>query len=130
MINNKTTISLRAGGYEEDDFSANDVLPTAEKTLISTQDWNIGGTTSISASNDEGGYAVNFEIACEAESSELTADVIRYSGVWRQGNDSQQLVGLDRKLDWKNFTTKWEELSKQKLRLVDLDTYVEGNKRR
>ena len=131
LINNKTTITLRAGGYEEDDFSPNDVLPTAEKTLVSTEDWNIGGTTSISASNDEGSYTVNFEIKCAAEASGLTAgDVIRYGGVWRQGNEEQQIIGIKRQLDWNDFSAEWEEFSKKKLRLVDLETYVQDGSRK
>jgi hypothetical protein len=42
--------------------------------------------------------------------------------VWRAGSDAHYLwVGVD----WTNFKTKWEELSKKNLRLVDLEVYQE-----
>ncbi|MGJ5634633.1 hypothetical protein [Nostoc sp. CALU 1950] len=48
-----------------------------------------------------------------------------YVGVFRAGNDPYAFwVG-----DWNSFQTKWDELSKAGLRLVDLETFVDGNKR-
>jgi hypothetical protein len=39
------------------------------------------------------------------------------------GSDAHYLwVGVD----WNNFKAKWEELSKQNLRLVDIDVHKEG----
>ena len=102
-----------------------------KKHLYQLRIENIGGTTSISASNDEGSYTVNFEIKCAAEASGLTAgDVIRYGGVWRQGNEEQQIIGIKRQLDWNDFSAEWEEFSKKKLRLVDLETYVQDGSRK
>jgi len=49
-----------------------------------------------------------------------------YAGVFRSGSDGHALwAGVD----WENFKSKWEELSKQNLRLIDFETYTEGNKR-
>jgi len=49
-----------------------------------------------------------------------------YTGVWRQGSDGYYLwAGVD----WDNFTTKWQALARQDLRLVDISTYVKDGKR-
>ena len=48
-----------------------------------------------------------------------------YVGVFRAGNDPYAFwVG-----DWNSFIGKWQELSNAGLRLVDLETFVDGNKR-
>jgi len=48
-----------------------------------------------------------------------------YVGVFRAGNDPYAFwVG-----DWDSFKAKWVELSNAGLRLVDLETFVDGNKR-
>jgi hypothetical protein len=49
-----------------------------------------------------------------------TADL--YAGVWRAGNDPYYLWVAD----WNGFNAKWQELSKQNLRLVDLKVYTGG----
>src|SRR5260370_794912 len=50
-----------------------------------------------------------------------------FAGVWRAGNDPYYLwVGAG----WNDFVKKWEDLSKQNLRLVDLETYEEGGQRK
>ncbi len=50
-----------------------------------------------------------------------------FAGVWRSGNDAHYLwAGVD----WNSFNAKWEELSKQNLRLVDVATYGEGSQRK
>src|SRR5258708_5164928 len=50
-----------------------------------------------------------------------------FAGVWRAGNDPYYLwVGSN----WDDFNKKWEELSKQNLRLVDVETYMDGGQRR
>lgn len=51
----------------------------------------------------------------------------RFSGVWDGGGGGHYLwVGVD----WESFEDKWEELATQNLRLVDLETYVEGGQRK
>jgi len=45
-----------------------------------------------------------------------------YAGVWRSGSDPYYLWVAD----WNSFKAKWEELSKQNLRLVDLKVYTGG----
>jgi len=50
-----------------------------------------------------------------------------FAGVWRAGNDPYYLwVGVD----WNNFNAKWQELAKQNLRLVDVETWGEGSQRK
>jgi len=50
-----------------------------------------------------------------------------FTGVWRSGNDAHYLwAGVD----WNSFNAKWEELSKQNLRLVDVETWGEGAQRK
>ena len=46
-----------------------------------------------------------------------------YAGVWRHGTDPYYLWGG---VDWNSFNTKWQQLSNQGLRLVDLKVYA-GN---
>ena len=50
--------------------------------------------------------------------------VRKWAGVWREGNDGHYLwAGVD----WASFTAKWKELAaKDNLRLIDVETYVEG----
>ena len=51
----------------------------------------------------------------------------RFLGVFRAGTDDHALwVGND----WDGFKTKWEEFSKKGLRLIDLETYVQGSTRK
>jgi hypothetical protein len=50
-----------------------------------------------------------------------------FAGIFRAGTDGHALWEGD---DWTGFQSKWTELSKQNLRLVDLETYVEGGKRK
>lgn len=45
-----------------------------------------------------------------------------YAGVWRSGTDPYYFWVSD----WNSFTAKWEELTKQNLRLVDLKVHSEG----
>jgi hypothetical protein len=52
---------------------------------------------------------------------------VRYAGVFRAGNDGHALWVGD---NWTGFEAKWKELSKQGLRLIDLETYVIGKTRR
>ncbi len=51
----------------------------------------------------------------------------RYTGVWESGSDGYYLWSG---VDWNNFNEKWKELAKQNLRLIDIETYVEGGKRK
>jgi hypothetical protein len=49
-----------------------------------------------------------------------------YAGVWRSGSDGYYLwTGAN----WPSFFAKWNELASQNLRLVDIETYTEGNNR-
>jgi murein DD-endopeptidase MepM/ murein hydrolase activator NlpD len=49
-----------------------------------------------------------------------------FTGIWRQSADQTQLVNG---LEWGSFLAKWDELSKNNLRLYDLETYMSGGKR-
>jgi len=50
-----------------------------------------------------------------------------FAGVWRSGNDPHYLwVGVD----WNSFNAKWQELAKQNLRLVDVETWGDGSNRK
>ena len=48
-----------------------------------------------------------------------------YVGVFREGSDGHALWVSD----WSSFVAKWQALSQANLRLVDLNTYVDGNTR-
>ena len=64
-------------------------------------------------------------VLCLVPSLALAQDA--FAGVGRGGNDPYYLwVGQD----WNSFNAKWQELSKQNLRLVDVDTWGEGAQRK
>ena len=47
----------------------------------------------------------------------------RYAGVFRAGKDAH-FLWVD--VDWKSFEKKWKELSDKGLRLIDIETWMEG----
>lgn len=47
-----------------------------------------------------------------------------YTGVWRAGSGAHYLWA---NVDWNSFKSKWEDLSKKNLRLVDMNIHVHGN---
>ena len=51
----------------------------------------------------------------------------RYAGVWREGSDGYY---LSNGLDWDGFTDKWAELGAGGLRLIDVETYMDGSTRK
>lgn len=74
-----------------------------------------------------GEYTVKYRWLVDAPGLIPTAPVSprNYVGVFRAGNDPHAFwVG-----DWDSFQAKWKELSNAGLRLVDLETFVDGNKR-
>ncbi len=86
------------------------------------------GEYILHAENDEGDVDIKFTIdnVGQAGSPLTAASPRRYSGVFRAGNAGHFLwVGAD----WPSFTAKWQQLSGQGLRLIDLETYKEGSKR-
>lgn len=50
-----------------------------------------------------------------------------YTGVWESGKDGYYLWNG---VSWKDFEKKWKELAKKDLRLVDIETYLDGGKRK
>ena len=50
-----------------------------------------------------------------------------FAGVWREGSDGYFLW---EGVSWADFEKEWEKLSKQNLRLVDLETWTEGKTRK
>ncbi|MFZ1287579.1 MAG: hypothetical protein WAR57_11160 [Candidatus Phosphoribacter sp.] len=52
---------------------------------------------------------------------------VRYAGVFLPGSDAHALWVGD---DWEGFTDKWKALSADGLRLIDLESYVIGGRRR
>jgi hypothetical protein len=86
------------------------------------------GEYTLNASNDEGDVDVKFTIdrVGQAGSPLTAASPKQYAGVFRSGGDGHYLwVGVE----WAAFEAKWKELSDSGLRLVDLETYREENKR-
>jgi murein DD-endopeptidase MepM/ murein hydrolase activator NlpD len=73
-------------------------------------------------------FVVLLALVCLSPWSALTAFAQdAFAGVWRAGNDPHYLWSG---VDWNNFNAKWGELSKQNLRLVDVDTWGEGAQRK
>jgi hypothetical protein len=117
-LTSNQTIFIKASGYEEDDTSANDVLPTAEITLNPAQDFQLGGTFSFaSGESGEGSYTVQVSVFPAAQQG-LTA-AREYAGVYTQGNGGHGLWSTT----WQAFTRKWDEWSKAGLRLLRLSTF-------
>ncbi|WP_251359507.1 hypothetical protein [Kangiella sp. TOML190] len=58
--------------------------------------------------------------------SDVIADQ-KYLGVWKEAKGGHYLWSG---VGWKNFESKWKELGKKNLRLIDIDTYVEDGKRK
>lgn len=52
---------------------------------------------------------------------------IRYSGVFRAGTDGYALYSG---VSWGDFTTHWTNLANQGLRLINIETYLEGGSRK
>ena len=50
----------------------------------------------------------------------------QYIGVFRQGSGGHALWSIT---GWSSFTSKWDEFSKDGLRLIDVETFAVGNNR-
>lgn len=57
---------------------------------------------------------------------DAASDNRRFIGVWQAGNQIELRVNL---AGWEAFTQKWDELSKDRFRLVEINSYVENGKR-
>jgi hypothetical protein len=64
LTNASSTIKVSSSGYEHDDTSAHDDLPTAEQTHGSSDNWGIGGSRQLSGSNSEFSYTINYTVTC------------------------------------------------------------------
>ncbi|MGO1072220.1 peptidoglycan DD-metalloendopeptidase family protein [Lysobacter sp. CA199] len=62
----------------------------------------------------------------DMESFDIGNGQRQYVGVYRAGNDA---TALWRSTSWGAFTAKWDELSDDGYRLIDVDTYVEAGVR-
>ena len=116
-------ISIQVSGYEHDSTSANDTLPTLQKTLHPADDYELGGTDWIaSPTSPEGSYSIEFSVFPAKErpgTAEQRLEAAReYLGVYRSGTGPYALWSGN----WKGFTDKWEELSSSGLRLARLAT--------
>jgi hypothetical protein len=68
LPNDSASITIRASGVEIDDLSANDELPAAQRTHGSSDNWGIGETRQMSASDRHFNYTVFYTVTCLAES--------------------------------------------------------------
>lgn len=119
-----TEVIIRASGYEEDDTSANDPLPSLEHKAIPADEWEIGGTyTTGVAESAEGSYKLDYTVSCAEEGQALSVPR-EYVGAFRTGQDGHGLWSAT----WDNFRTKWEEWSKAGLRLTRLSTFKRDTK--
>jgi hypothetical protein len=111
-------ISIQASGYEQDDTSANDTLPTLALTLNPAQDFQMGGTRwSNVAASQEGSYSIEYSVTPAAVQALTTAR--EFIGVYRAGSGPHGLWCAN----WAGFIKKWEEWSKSGLRLTRLSTF-------
>lgn len=70
LANASSTIRVSSSGQEDDDSSANDNLPSAEQTHGSFDNWGIGGTRQLSASNSDFSYTINYTVTCLAQAAQ------------------------------------------------------------
>jgi hypothetical protein len=119
-----TEVIIKVSGYEQDDTSANDPLPTLEIKAVPAEHWQIGGTyTSGTAESDEGSYKIDYTVDCAEEGQPLTV-AREYVGIYRAGSGGYALWAST----WNNFVEKWKELSGQGLRLVRISTFRRDTK--
>jgi Bacterial tandem repeat domain 1 len=111
-------ISIQVSGFEQDDTSANDTLPTLSFTLHPAEDFQLGGTRwSGVAASQEGSYNIEYTVIPAAQQALTVAR--EFIGVYRAGKGGHGLWSGN----WKQFTKKWEEWSKAGLRLTRLSTF-------
>jgi hypothetical protein len=120
----KKSVRLGASGVEEDDTSANDVMPKAEEHLNPANDWQIGGSFSFSAADTEYSYEVLYRVEAaefveDGSSSQPLTVPRQYVGACRSGTGTWGLWSAP----WASFEAKWQEWSKQGLRLSRLKTF-------
>jgi hypothetical protein len=113
-----TKVVIRVNGYEQDDTSANDQLPTLEQHIDPAQDWQIGGTYTVASPETiEGSYKIDYTVTC-AEPHPLKA-AREYVGVYRAGTGGYgRWAG-----NWESFTKRWNLWSSQGLRLARISTF-------
>jgi hypothetical protein len=117
-LNPNQMISIQVSGYEEDDFSPNDDLPTLSVTIHPAEDFQVGGTRwSGLAQNAEGSYNIEYTVMPAAESALTQAR--EFVSIYRAGHGKYALWSGN----WKNFTKKWKEWSDDGLRLTRLSTF-------
>jgi hypothetical protein len=63
LVNENTTIRIGSSGFEEDIFG-DDLLPSAEQTHGSHDNWGIGGMRTLSAANSEFTYTIFYTVTC------------------------------------------------------------------
>jgi hypothetical protein len=122
-LNPHGTISIEVSGFEEDAFSANDILPTLQKTLHPAEDFQMGGTLSFSSpTSPEGTYSIECTIMPVQEPGQQLTVAREFIGVYRAGTEGHGLWCAD----WKHFSARWKEWSDSGLRLTRLSTFRQG----
>jgi hypothetical protein len=122
--------------FFKDDIFAPGKAITRLDTATGTAYVNSNGWSNLSSPEGKftfKGHGGEYTVKCRwvvdvpglSASPSAPASPRHYVGVFRAGNDPYAFwVG-----DWNSFVAKWDELSKAGLRLVDLETFVDGNKR-
>jgi hypothetical protein len=111
-------ISIQVSGYEQDDTSANDELPTLSLTLHPAEDFQLGGTRwSGLAASQEGSYNIEYTVMPAADQALSVAR--EFIGVYRAGKGPHGLWAAN----WDSFKAKWEEWSNAGLRLTRLSSF-------
>jgi len=113
-----TKVVIKVDGYEQDDTSADDPLPTLEHEVYPAQDWQIGGTYTVaSPESEEGSYEITYTVTC-AEPQALKV-AREYVGVYRAGTGAHGLSAGH----WGSFTKQLNKWSPQGLRLARIATF-------
>lgn len=116
-------INIRVSGLEQDDSSADDVLPMLMLTVHPAEDLPLGGTRWASSPDSaEGTYSIEYTIVpfVARDTTEVDLNQAReYVGVYRAGTGPHAMYAAD----WKTFTAAWDKFSKSGLRLNRISTF-------
>jgi len=90
----------------------------ANDSMLDASDW-----TALTNHSAPHAYGLLYPSTAAYDFRKDYAESKQYIGVWRSGNEIELRVKVT---GWANFTKKWEELSNDNFRLVEVNSFVEN----
>ncbi len=113
-------VNIGVQGIEQDDSSADDVLPRLTVTVHPAQEMPLGGTGwASSPGSAEGTYSIEYGIEPVGGDGFALKQAREYVGVYRSGKEPHAMYAAD----WKAFNAVWEKASNSGLRLNRISTF-------